>query len=78
MTDSTKLGMPDNEVLNLSERLENISKIFEVTTKPLIMDIDTGGQLEHLKINAKSIERSGVSAVIMEDKTGLKKFTIRN
>ena len=42
--------MPDNEVLNLSERLENISKIFEVTTKPLIMDIDTGGQLEHLKL----------------------------
>lgn len=76
LTDSTKLGMPDNEVLNLSERLENISKIFEVTTKPLIMDIDTGGQLEHLKINAKSIERSGVSAVIMEDKTGLKKNSL--
>ena len=76
LTDSTKLGMPDNEVLNLSERLENISKIFEVTTKPLIMDIDTGGQLEHLKINAKSIERSGVSAIIMEDKTGLKKNSL--
>ena len=40
------------------------------------MDIDTGGQLEHLKINAKSIERSGVSAVIMEDKTGLKKNSL--
>tara|TARA_Y100000389_G_scaffold188076_1_gene210184 strand:+ start:9346 stop:10650 length:1305 start_codon:yes stop_codon:yes gene_type:complete len=76
LTDSTKLGMPDNEVLNLSERLENISKIFEVTTKPLIMDIDTGGQLEHLKINAKSIERTGVSAIIMEDKTGLKKNSL--
>ena len=76
LTDSTKLGMPDNEVLNLLERLENISKIFEVTTKPLIMDIDTGGQLEHLKINAKSIERAGVSAIIMEDKTGLKKNSL--
>ena len=74
LTDSTLIGKPDIEVLDLNQRLINIQNIFDVTTKPLIMDIDTGGKLEHFKINIKSIERSGVSAVIMEDKKGLKKI----
>ena len=72
------MGKPDNEVLNISDRLYNINQIFDVTTKPLIMDIDTGGRVEHLKINVRSMERLGISALIMEDKKGLKKFTLRN
>ncbi len=76
LTDSTLIGKPDIEVLDLNQRLINIQNIFDVTTKPLIMDIDTGGKLEHFKINIKSIERSGVSAVIMEDKKGLKKNSL--
>jgi phosphoenolpyruvate mutase len=76
LTDSTLIGKPDIEVLDLNQRLINIQNIFDVTTKPLIMDIDTGGKLEHFVINIKSIERSGVSAVIMEDKKGLKKNSL--
>jgi phosphoenolpyruvate phosphomutase / 2-hydroxyethylphosphonate cytidylyltransferase len=76
LTDSARLGKPDNEVLNISDRLYNINQIFDVTTKPLIMDIDTGGRAEHLKINLRSMERLGISAVIMEDKRGLKKNSL--
>lgn len=76
LTDSARLGKPDNEVLNISDRLYNINQIFDVTTKPLIMDIDTGGRVEHLKINVKSMERLGISALIMEDKKGLKKNSL--
>ena len=56
LTDSTLKGKPDIEVLDLNQRLLNISDIFNVTTKPLIMDIDTGGKLEHFSINCKIIE----------------------
>ena len=76
LTDSTLKGKPDIEVLDLNQRLLNISDIFNVTSKPLIMDIDTGGKLEHFSINCKIIERNSVSAVIMEDKTGLKKNSL--
>jgi len=76
LTDSARLGKPDNEVLNISDRLHNINQIFDVTTKPLIMDIDTGGRVEHLKINVRSMERLGISALIMEDKKGLKKNSL--
>lgn len=76
LTDSTSMGKPDIEVLDLSERLSNINNIFDVTSKPLIMDIDTGGKIEHLKLNIRSMERLGISAVVMEDKTGLKKNSL--
>ena len=76
LTDATSMGKPDIEALDISERLSNINNIFDVTTKPLIMDIDTGGKIEHLKLNIRSIERLGISAVIMEDKTGLKKNSL--
>ena len=69
-------GKPDIEVLDINQRLNNINDIFDVTTKPLIIDIDTGGKIEHLEINLKTIERSGASAVIMEDKKGLKKNSL--
>ena len=76
LTDASLMGKPDIEVVDISKRLENINNIFEVTSKPLIMDIDTGGKIEHLSINIKTIERLGISAVIIEDKTGLKKNSL--
>ena len=76
LTDSTLFGRPDTESLDMSLRLNNIDKIFDVTSKPLIMAIDTGGKLEHLKMRINSIEKLGISAVIMEDKTGSKKNSL--
>ncbi len=76
LTDSTLKGKPDIEVLELNQRINNISEILDVTSKPLIMDADTGGKIEHFQINIKSIERMGVSAVIIEDKKGLKKNSL--
>ena len=76
LTDSTALGKPDNESLSNSQRLLNIDQIFDVTTKPLIFDGDTGGQIDHLDMKIKSMERLGISAVIFEDKTGLKQNSL--
>jgi phosphoenolpyruvate phosphomutase / 2-hydroxyethylphosphonate cytidylyltransferase len=76
LTDSTEMGMPDIEALDISKRLSNISNIFDVTSKPMIMDGDTGGIVEHLKLNINSMERLGISALIIEDKTGLKKNSL--
>ena len=69
-------GKPDIEVLGINQRLSNINEIFDITTKPLIMDVDTGGKLEHFEINVKTIQNSGVSALIVEDKKGLKKNSL--
>lgn len=76
LTDSTLRGKPDIEVLDLRNRMHNISDIFEVTTLPLIMDGDTGGKPEHFEINVRSLERLGVSGVVIEDKIGLKKNSL--
>jgi phosphoenolpyruvate mutase len=76
LTDSAARGKPDTEALDISSRLLNINDIFEVTTKPLIFDGDTGGQAAHFSLNVKSMERLGISAVIIEDKTGLKKNSL--
>jgi phosphoenolpyruvate phosphomutase / 2-hydroxyethylphosphonate cytidylyltransferase len=76
LTDSAAKGKPDTEVLTISERLNNINDIFEVTTKPLIFDGDTGGQAPHFALNVKSMERLGISAVIIEDKRGLKRNSL--
>ena len=76
LTDSTSMGKPDIEALEINSRLRNINDIFDVTTKPLIMDADTGGKLEHFELNIKTMERMGISATIIEDKTGLKKNSL--
>ncbi len=76
LTDSTVKGKPDIEALDVTSRLLTINDIFEVTTKPLIYDADTGGLPEHFKFTVKSLERLGVSAVIIEDKMGLKKNSL--
>lgn len=76
LTDSTARGKPDIEALDISSRIANINDIFEVTTKPLIFDGDTGGKPEHFELNVRSMERLGISAVIIEDKKGLKKNSL--
>lgn len=76
LTDSTARGKPDIEVLDISSRLSNVNDIFDVTTKPLIYDGDTGGKPEHFELNVRSMERLGISGVIIEDKKGLKKNSL--
>lgn len=76
LTDSTSRGKPDIEVLDVASRLQNVAEMFDVTAKPLIFDGDTGGKVEHFVLNVRTLERVGVSAVIIEDKTGLKKNSL--
>ena len=76
LTDSTSKGKPDIEAVDTTARLVTVNEIFEVTTKPLIYDADTGGKPEHFKFTVRSLERTGVSAVVIEDKTGLKKNSL--
>ena len=76
LTDSTSMGKPDTEYIDYSFRLNSINHIFDVTTKPLILDGDTGGKKEHFEMKIKSIERLGISALIIEDKAGLKKNSL--
>ena len=75
-TDSTTKGKPDIEAVDMTSRIANVNNIFEVTTKPLIFDADTGGRPEHFNFTVKSLERLGISAVIIEDKIGLKKKSL--
>lgn len=76
LTDSTARGKPDTEAVDISSRLQGIGEIFEVTTKPLVFDGDTGGKPEHFAFTVRSLERLGVSAVIIEDKEGLKRNSL--
>ena len=76
LCDSTFKGKPDIELVDLTSRLNTINEIMEVTTKPIILDGDTGGKEEHFVFNVKTLERIGVSAIIIEDKTGLKKNSL--
>lgn len=76
LCDSTDRGKPDIELVDMSSRLRTINDIMEVTTKPIILDSDTGGLTEHFVYNVRTLERMGVSAVIIEDKTGLKKNSL--
>lgn len=76
LCDSTSLGKPDIELVDMSTRFKIIDEIMEVTTKPIIIDADTGGLAEHFVYNVRTLERMGVSAVIIEDKAGLKKNSL--
>ena len=76
LTDSATKGKPDNSSLDFSSRISSLNDMMDVTTKPLVFDADNGGQIEHLSFLIKSLERSGVSAIIMEDKIGLKKNSL--
>lgn len=76
LCDSTAKGKPDIELVDMTSRLQTVEAIMEVTTKPLILDGDTGGQAEHFAFNVRTLERIGVSAIIIEDKMGLKKNSL--
>lgn len=76
LTDSTSKGKPDTEAVDVSARMTTLNEVIEVTTKPIIYDGDTGGQPEHFVFTVRTLERLGVSAVIIEDKTGLKKNSL--
>lgn len=76
LCDSTDKGKPDIELVDMTSRFRTINDVMEVTTKPIIFDGDTGGMTEHFVYTVRSLERMGVSAVIIEDKTGLKKNSL--
>ena len=76
LTDSTQKGKPDNESVDVTSRLRTVNDILEITTKPIIYDGDSGGLPEHFAFLVRSLERLGVSAVIIEDKVGLKQNSL--
>lgn len=76
LTDSTAKGKPDIEAVDVTSRMGTLHDVLEVTTKPIVYDGDTGGKPEHFVFTVKTLERLGISAVIIEDKTGLKKNSL--
>ncbi|MCL2805229.1 MAG: phosphoenolpyruvate mutase [Treponema sp.] len=76
LTDSASKGKPDIEAVDLTTRLQDLTNILECTTKPIIFDGDTGGKPEHFIFTVRTLERNGISAVIIEDKIGLKKNSL--
>lgn len=76
LCDSTFKGKPDIELVDNTSRLNTINEIMDVTTKPIILDGDTGGKIEHFVFLVKTLERIGVSMIIIEDKTGLKQNSL--
>ena len=76
LCDSTDRGKPDIELVDMTSRIRTIDDVMDVTTKPIILDADTGGLIEHFVYNVRTLERMGVSAIIGEDKTGLKKNSL--
>jgi phosphoenolpyruvate phosphomutase len=76
LTDSVSKGKPDIEAVDLTTRMQDLTNILECTTKPIIFDGDTGGKPEHFVFTLRTLERNGVSAVIIEDKSGLKRNSL--
>jgi phosphoenolpyruvate phosphomutase len=76
LTDSATKGKPDNSSVDFSSRISSLNDMMDVTTKPLIFDADNGGEIEHIQFLVRSLERAGVSAIIMEDKIGIKKNSL--
>lgn len=76
LTDSTSKGKPDIEAVDLTTRLHDLNDALEVTTKPIIFDGDTGGKVEHFTFTVRTLERLGISAIIIEDKVGLKQNSL--
>tara|TARA_R110000868_G_scaffold107750_2_gene294689 strand:- start:3721 stop:5046 length:1326 start_codon:yes stop_codon:yes gene_type:complete len=76
LTDSTAKGKPDIEAVDVTSRMQTLTDIVEVTSKPIIYDADTGGRTEHFAFTVRTLERFGVSAAIIEDKVGLKKNSL--
>lgn len=76
LCDSSLKGLPDNEILSIQSRLEALDNVMAVTTKPLLMDLDTGGKIEHLKINLRNLDKRDIAGAIIEDKAGYKRNSL--
>ncbi len=76
LTESLMRGKPDNQSVELSTRITALNELMDVTTKPVVFDADNGGRIEHLSYKINSLERLGVSAIVLEDKIGLKKNSL--
>ena len=76
LTHSLSKGKPDNQYVDITTVSQTLSEIFDVTTKPMIVDLDNGGMIEHFKHTVRTLERMGVSAVIIEDKIGTKRNSL--
>ncbi len=76
LTDSTSKGKPDIEAVDITTRMHGLNDTIECTTKPIIYDGDTGGKIEHFSFTVRTLERHGISAIIIEDKIGLKKNSL--
>ncbi len=76
LTHSASKGKPDNQYVDITTVSQTLSEIFDVTTKPMIVDLDNGGMIEHFKFTIRTLERMGVSAVIIEDKIGSKRNSL--
>jgi phosphoenolpyruvate mutase len=72
LTDSTLRGKPDNQSVDYSQRINSLNDTIDTSMKPIIFDGDNGGRLEHLLYLVKNLEKIGVSALVLEDKKGLK------
>jgi len=76
LTDSMAKGKPDTEAVDVTSRLQTLNEVLEVTTKPIVFDGDTGGKPEHFSFTVRTLERLGVSAIVIEDKIGLKRNSL--
>jgi phosphoenolpyruvate phosphomutase len=76
LTQSSSKGLPDNELVSLKERADLVREIRMVATKPIMVDIDTGGKTEHLKYYIKELKNAGADAVVIEDKKGIKQNSL--
>ena len=76
LTHSASKGKPDNQYVDITTVSQTLGEIFDVTTKPMIVDLDNGGMIEHFKFTIRTLERIGVSAVIIEDKIGSKRNSL--
>ena len=76
LTDSAIRGKPDNQAVDYSTRISGLNEILDITTKPVIFDADNGGRIEHISYLVKTLERIGVSAIVIEDKVGLKRNSL--
>ena len=76
LTDSAIRGKPDNQAVDYSTRILGLNEILDVTTKPIIFDADNGGKIEHISYLISTLERVGISAVVIEDKVGLKRNSL--
>ena len=72
LTDSTLRGKPDNQSVDYSQRINSLNDTIDTSLKPIIFDGDNGGRIEHLTYLVKNLEKIGVSALVLEDKKGLK------